>query len=274
MKMMRKILAAALVLAMVMTGMIGAMAEGLPTIRLVQDKQKTVLCEGITWDFALNDAAAMLYQYGAEINYEFLSGWPIATVTAKQVPIGDYTADEVTLIYHDDVLCQVTYVLKEDCSRPIFENMDASFRIHYGDPITYDPANYTLGNCADMWDSLVNAVPEEERAWWENALVNTATTLLWPFGNEEVGYREWDVDEETRLNITHWESNSFLAKDYLEVRFTNLHPHTYYGPVAAEETAVETTVTTGEEVEQTVQDLPVVVVEPRTSTGTNAPKTN
>ncbi|MBQ8647275.1 MAG: hypothetical protein IJ484_03940, partial [Oscillospiraceae bacterium] len=126
------------------------------------------------------------------------------------------------------------------------------------------------------WDSLVNAVPEEERAWWENALVNTATTLLWPFGNEEVGYREWDVDEETRLNITHWESNSFLAKDYLEVRFTNLHPHAYYGPVAvaAEETAVETTVTTVEEVEQTEQDLPVVVVEPRTSTGTNAPKTN
>lgn len=232
MRKMNKLWMLALVAAMLVTGALSeqyrtANAETAASSGLEMETAPAVeVAEGIDWDASLEESVSRLARSNAVCHYGEENGRMGAHVTAENMEICGYPAEQLNLYFHDDVLCMGVYTLEAECSPLTFAMLSTELQQRFGEPASWDADGFRFGGCSALWTSALGLNGGESSGnWWQKA----TEWVGWLSDSSITGYRKWTVGDHTRVVLVYAEANTFLGEDFIQVVFLNLHPNKRFG---------------------------------------------
>jgi len=178
------------------------------------------------WNNSFADVVAELDAAEIIVSKDEVNGNNYQVITADDIAVSDYVADEMTFLYHGDNLCTYFYEFTDRCSEENFSYLVDALNTKYGTAVKKGFSFKNMSNCSmfgvmqDLYDA-VRAKEDKDMGLLESA-TRTVTNLLVAMPTEMY---EWYVGDHTKISMYYCHANSFMAKDNFFIVYSNQLGH-------------------------------------------------
>ena len=187
---------------------------------------KLEIGRAVMWNNSCADIVAALDAAEIIVSKDEINGSDYQVVTADDIAVSDYVADEMAFLYHGDHLCTYFYEFTDHCSKENFSYLVDALNAKYGAAVKKGFSFKSMSDCSmfgimqELYDA-VRAKEDKDMGLLENA-TRTITNLMVAMPAEMY---EWHVGDHTKISMFYCHANSFMAKDNFFIVYSNQLGH-------------------------------------------------